>query len=97
MAKPTQSASSLRQFHNSLMGDIQLLEALSINVSACAPFIIPIIEDKLPAKVRSAIGDSSQGIHFVLKRIMDSPKDFIAREEQTQTGFSQTTQLPLSR
>ena len=47
----TQASSSLRQFYSSVMGDIPSLEELGINVSACAPFIIPIIEDKLPGKI----------------------------------------------
>eukprot|EP00794_Sanderia_malayensis_P018328 gene18328-biopygen12271 len=97
MTKPTQSAISLRQFYNAVMGDIRSLEALKINVSACAPFIIPILEDKLPGKVRSAIGDSGQGVNFLLKQFTDSFRDYIAREEQTQSGFPQATLPPPSR
>ena len=58
LPKPTQVPSSLRQLYNSLMGDTLSLEALDINVSACAPFIIPIIEEKLPGKVRSSLSES---------------------------------------
>ena len=97
LPKPTQAPSSLRQFYNSLMGDIRSLEALGINVSACAPFIIPIIEDKLPGKVRSALGDSGQGVQFTLKPFTDSLKAFISREEQSLIGISQIPQQPPSR
>ena len=45
MPKPTLLASSLRHFYNALMGDIRSLESLNIDVAACAPFIVPIIED----------------------------------------------------
>eukprot|EP00794_Sanderia_malayensis_P003895 gene3895-biopygen3329 len=50
LPKATLVATNLRQFYNSLMGDIRSLNALGINVAACAPIIIPIIEDKLPVK-----------------------------------------------
>ena len=39
----TPFAASLRQFYNSVMGDIRSLEALNDNVAPCAPFIIPNI------------------------------------------------------
>ena len=73
LPKPTQSASNLRQFYNSLMGDLRSLEGLKIDVSACAPFIIPIIEDKLPGKVRGSIGDAGKGTKFDLTLFTDSP------------------------
>ena len=97
LPKPTQSASSLRQFYNSLMGDLRSLQALKIDVSACAPFIIPIIEDKLPGKVRGSLGDSGQGVQFDLKLFTDGLKNFITREEQTQTSLFQPPQHPPSR
>ena len=67
LPKPTQAPSSLRQFYNFLMGDISLLEALGIIISACALFIIPIVEDKLPGKVKSSLCDSGQGVQCALK------------------------------
>ena len=97
LPKPTQSASSIRNFYNSLMGDIRSLQALKIDVPACAPFIIPIIEDKLPGKVRGSIGDSGKGVEFDLKSFTDSFKDFISLEEQPQTSPFQTPQYPSPR
>ena len=97
LPKPTQSASNLRQFYNSLMGDLRSLEGLKIDVSACAPFIIPIIEDKLPGKVRGSIGDAGQGTKFDLTLFTDSLKEFIIREEQTQSSPLQIPQHPPSR
>jgi len=94
LPKPMQSASSLRQFYNSLMGDLRSLQALKIDVSACAPFIIPIIEDKLPGKVRGLLGDSVQGVQFDLKLFTDCLKNFTTREEQTQTGFFSNSAAP---
>ena len=79
------------------MGDIRSLQALKIDVPACAPFIIPIIEDKLPGKVRGSIGDSGKGVEFDLKSFTDSFKDLISREEQTQTSPFQTPQYPSPR
>ena len=60
------------------MGDIRSLQALQIDVQACAPFIIPTIEDKLPGKVRGSIRDSGKGVEFDLKSFTDSFKDFIS-------------------
>ena len=89
-----QSASSLRQFYNSLMGDLRSLQALKIDISSCAPFIILIIKDKLPGKVRGLLGDSGQGIQCDLTLFTDGLKNFITREEQTQTSLFQTPQHP---
>ena len=79
------------------MGDLRSLEALGIDISVCAPFIIPIVEEKLPGKVRSSIGDSGQGVHFALKPFTNGLKAYITREEQTQIGIHPTSQQPLSR
>ena len=68
-----------------------------IDISACAPFIIPIIEVKLPGKVRSSIGDSGQGVHFALKLFTDSLKAYITRDEQTQIDIHPTSQQSPSR
>ena len=76
LPKPTQSATSLRNFYKSLMGDICSLQALTIDVPACAPFISPLIEDKLPGKVRGSIVDSGKGVEFDL--FTHSVKDFIS-------------------
>ena len=97
LPKPTQSASSLRQFYNSLMGNLCSLQALKVDVSACVPFVIHIIEDKLPGKVRGSLGDSGQGVQFDLKLFTDGLKNFIALEEQTQTNLFHTPQHPLPR
>ena len=53
MPRLTLVASSLRHFYNSMTGDLRSLESLKIDVAACAPFIVPIIKDKLPCKVFS--------------------------------------------
>ena len=97
LPKPSQSPSSLKQIYNSLMGDLRSLETLRIDISACAPFIIPIIEEKLPGKVRSSIGDSGQGVHFALKPFADSLKAYITREEQTQLGIHPTSRHAMTR
>ena len=78
------------------MGDLRSLEALRIDISACASFIIPIIEEKLPEKV-SSIGDSGQGVHFALEPSADSLKAYLTGEEQAQKGMHPTSQQPLSR
>ena len=82
MPKPTLLASSLRHFYNALMGDIRSLESLNIDVAACAPFIVPIIEDKLPGKVLSSIGDYGKEVSFNLKGFIERLKTYITREEQ---------------
>ena len=53
--------------------------------------------NKLPGKVRGSIGDSGKGVEFDLKSFMDSFKDFISWEEQTQTSPCQTPQHPSPR
>ena len=78
------------------MGDIHSLQALKIDVPASS-FIIPIIEDKLPGKVRGSIRDSGKDVEFDLKSFTDSLKDFISREEQKQTSPFQTPQHPSPR
>ena len=57
LPKPTSIVSSLRHFYNIFMGDIRPLKALNIAISACAPIIAPIMEEKLPGKILSSIGD----------------------------------------
>ena len=57
LPKFTSSASSLRHIYNTLMGDIFSLKASNIDLSACAPIIVPIFEEKLPGKILSNTGD----------------------------------------
>ena len=82
--KPTPFAASIRQFYNSVMGDIRSLEALNVNIAAFAPFIIPIIEEKLPVKACSAIGDCGEEFYFNLQLFVENFKKFLAKEEQSQ-------------
>jgi len=82
MQKPTFLASSLRQFYNSLMGDIRSLESLNSDVAARAAFIVPITEGKLPGKVLSTIGDCGKEVSFNLKGFIERLKTYITREEQ---------------
>ena len=84
LAKPSPVAANLRQFYNSFMADIRSLEALSIDVSACAPFIVPILEEKLPGKIRSSIGDCGVESNFDLKRFINGFKEYVTRQEQSQ-------------
>ena len=81
--KPTLFAASILQFYNSVMGDIRSLEALNVNVAACAPFIIPIIEEKLPVKAQSAIGDCGEESFFNLQLFVGNFKKFLAKEEES--------------
>ena len=77
-----------------------LTEALGINISACAPFIIPIIEEKLPGKARSYIGDCGRDVNFDLQSFISSFKDYITKEEQSQavnTSLPQTITRPPSQ
>ena len=97
MRKPTLLASSLRQFYNAVMGDIRSLEALKVDVTACAPIIMPIVEDKLPGKVRSTIGDCGKGTNFSLTLCTDSLKEYISREEQSHTVNMLNDAQPPSR
>ena len=64
------------------MGDIRSLESLNIDAAACLPFIVPIIEDKLPGKVLSSIGDCGKEVSFTLKGFIERLKTYIMREEQ---------------
>ena len=90
--KPTHSASSLREYYNSTMGDIRSLQALEIDISACAPFIVPIMEEKLPTKVRSSIGDCGEDKKFDLDLFTKRLKDYIIREEQSQANFPRSAE-----
>ena len=82
LPKPTSIASSLRHFYNTLMGDIRSLKALNIDVSACAPIIVHIIEEKLPGKILSSIGDCGTDVDFKLDDFTENFKNYIVRQEQ---------------
>ena len=86
MPRPTLVASSLRHFYNSMMGDLRSLESLKIDIAACAPFIVPIMEDKLPGKVLSSIGDCGKQSTFSLNCFIEKFKGYIAREEQASSA-----------
>ena len=86
LPKPTHIVSSLRHFYNTLMGDIRSLKALKIDVSACAPFIVPIIEEKLPGTILSALGDCGKDSQFDLDQFVESFKDYILRHEQAHSS-----------
>ena len=73
------------------MGDLRSLEALRIDVSECAPSIIPNIEEKLPRKARSSIRGGARNFPFT-----DSLKAYITLEEQSQIGIHPTSQQPPS-
>ena len=82
MQRPTLVASSLRHFYNSMMGDLRSLESLKIDIAACAPFIVPIMENKLPGKVLSSIGDYDKQSTFSLNGFIEKLKGYIPPEEQ---------------
>ena len=75
LLKPTASASSLRHFYNALLGDIH--SALNIDVSACAPIIVPLIEEKLPGKILSSIDDCGKYDDFDLDEFTENFKNYI--------------------
>ena len=79
MPQPTLLATSLRHLYNAIMGDISSLEALKVDVTTCAPIIVPILKDRLPVKVHSMIGDCGKDTNFSLKLFTDSLKENIAR------------------
>lgn len=68
---PAGNYSSLREFHNRIMGDIRSLENMSVDIVACAPFIVPIVERKLPKFFREKIGTAGQGDSFNLRKFVD--------------------------
>ena len=72
LQKPTSSAFSLFHFYNTLLGDIWSLKALNIDVSACAPIIVPILEEKLPGKILSSIGDCWNYANFDLDEFTEN-------------------------
>ena len=86
LPKPTPIASSLRHFYNTVMGDIRSLKALNIDVSACAPIIVPIIEEKLPGKILSSIGDCGKDTDFNLDEVTENFKNYILRQEQAHSS-----------
>ena len=82
LPRPTLVVSSLRHFYNSMMGDLRSLESLNIDIAACAPFIVPILEDKLPGQVLSHIGDCGKQSTFSLNGFIEKLKGYVTREEQ---------------
>ena len=89
---PTSSASSVRHFYNTVMGDICSLKALNINVSACAPIIVPILEEKLPGKILSSIVDCRKYADFDLDEFTENFKNYIIRQEQAHISNSPAVQ-----
>ena len=92
LPKPTSITSSLCHFYNTLMGDIRSLKALNIDVSACAPIIIPIIEEKLPGKILSSIGDCRTDVDFKLDDFTENCKNYILRQEQEYSSNAPSVQ-----
>ena len=82
LPKLTSSASSLRHFYNTLMCDIRSLKALNIDVSVCAPIIVPIIEEKILRKIQSSIGDCGKYADFDLYEFTENFKSYILRQDQ---------------
>ena len=82
LPKPTPIASSLRHFYNTVMGDIRSLKALNIDVSACVPINVPIIEEKLPGKSLSSIGDCRKDTDFNLDKLPENFTNYILHQEQ---------------
>ena len=82
MPRLTLVASSLSHFYNSMMGDLCSSESLKIDIAACAPFIVPIIEDKLHGTVLSSIGDCGKQSTVSLHGFIEKLKGYIARKEQ---------------
>ncbi|XP_064643605.1 uncharacterized protein LOC135497700 [Lineus longissimus] len=72
MPGPAGHYNALREFHNRVMGDIRSLENLNVDIYKCAPFIVPIIEKKLPKFFQEKMGNSGQHDAFDLKRFMQS-------------------------
>lgn len=62
-----------------------------------SPLVFPLSSLSLPEKARGSLGDSGNGVQFDLKLFTDGLKNFITREEQTQTSLFQTLQQPPSR
>ena len=92
LPKPTSSASSVRHFYNTVMGDICSLKALNIDVSACAPIIVPILEEKLPGKILSSIVDCRKYADFDLDEFTENFKNYIIRQEQAHSSKSPAVQ-----
>ena len=70
LPNPSYVHSPLNNFYNKIMGHIRSLENLKVNVEECAPFIVTIIEKKLPKIMREKMGTSGQGDRFDLKLFM---------------------------
>ena len=97
--KATSIASILRHFYSTLMGDICSLNPLNIDVSACAPIIIPIIEERLPGKILSSIGDCGTDADFRHDEFTESFKNYILCQEQAHSSnalWVQDAQLTFS-
>ena len=86
LPKPTSFASSLHHFYNTIMGDIRTLTALNIDVSACSPIIVPIIEEKLPGRILSSIGDCRTDVDFKLDNFTENFKNYIVHQEQAHSS-----------
>ena len=65
-----------------MIGDLHSLDSLTSDITACALFIVPIMEDKLPGKVLSSIGECGEQSTFSLYSLIETLKGYIACKEQ---------------
>lgn len=79
--KPQLNGQSLRSFFNSVMTDIRSLANLKVDVNVAAPILVPIIEDKLPSKVRGNIADIDRENFYKLDTFLNAFKRQVERYE----------------
>ncbi|XP_064638310.1 uncharacterized protein LOC135494325 [Lineus longissimus] len=79
--KPELKGTSLRSFYNSIKTDLRSLANLKVSVNESASIIVPIIEDKLPNKIKGNIADIDRERRYNLDTFLEALKRQVERYE----------------
>ena len=78
------SGSSLRTLYNAIMTDVRSLESLDVDTVACAPILVPLLEEKLPSCVKGNMAELDKVDKFKLKDFLEAIKSQVERYEAEQ-------------
>ena len=82
LPKPELSGLGLRKFYNQIMTDLRSLSALKIDVNNSAAVLVPILEEKLPPRVKGNMAELDTSDNFSLDTFLTCLKKQVERYEQ---------------
>ena len=81
LSKPELSGPSLRNYYNAIMTDLRSLATLKVDTNACASILVPLLEEKLPGRIRGNISEIDREDTFKLATFLDALKRQVERYE----------------